>query len=137
MFRWLRSDRARVVFLFSSWVVVCMGLFMIFMLTPWFQQIETLPKGEMFLRIMGGVLGIVGAPASLTILFGMAVFCLREDASPISAKIFWFILFFMTACFGAAAYFFTVYRKQVQMGKRQYQPEGAGSGNDERTNGGL
>jgi heme/copper-type cytochrome/quinol oxidase subunit 2 len=44
----------------------------------------------------------------------MAVFCVMEDSSRVGTKIFWFVLFFTTACFGAAAYFFWVYRKQVQ-----------------------
>jgi hypothetical protein len=113
MSRSLTSNRARTVFFYSSWVVVCMGIFMIFMLTPWFQQIEMLPKGKMFLQALGGAVGIVGAPASLIILFGMAVFCIREDGSRLRTKIFWFVLFLTTACFGAAAYFFKVYRKQL------------------------
>jgi hypothetical protein len=91
-----------------------LGLFVIFMLTPWFQQIDAVPRGDLLLRILGGALGVVGTPASLIILFGMAVFCVHEDRSPIGIKILWFILFFATACFGAAAYFFSVYRRQVQ-----------------------
>jgi nitrate reductase gamma subunit len=114
MSQWLRSSKASTLFLYSAWIVVCMGVFVIFMLTPWFQQIEALPKGEISLRVLGGAIGVVGSLASLIILFGMAVFCAREDRSTISSKILWFILFFATACFGAAAYFFTVYRKQVQ-----------------------
>ncbi len=113
MSRWLVSDRARAVSFYSSWAVVCMGIFIVFMLTPWFQQIETLPKGKMLLQALGGTVGILGAPASLIILFGMAVFCVREDGSQLRTKIFWFVLFLTTACFGAAAYFFRVYRKQV------------------------
>jgi hypothetical protein len=114
MSQWLRSDRAQRAFFYSSWVVVCAGIFMIFMLTPWFQQIETLPNGEIALRVLGGALGILGAPASLFILFGMAFFCAMEDSSKVGTKILWFVLFFTTACFGAAAYFFRVYRKQIQ-----------------------
>jgi hypothetical protein len=91
-----------------------MGLFMISMLTPWFKQIEALPRGEIVLRVLGGALGVGGAPASLIILFGMAVFCVREDVSPVSTKILWFVLFLTTAWFGATAYFFRVYRKQVR-----------------------
>jgi hypothetical protein len=91
-----------------------MGLFMLFMLSPWFQHTVAMPKGELFLRTLGGALGVAGALASLIIWFGMVAFCLREDCSPLSTKIFWFILFFTTGCFGAAAYFFIVYREQVQ-----------------------
>jgi hypothetical protein len=111
--RWLLSNRTRAVFLYSSWVVVCVGIFMLFMLSPWFQQIQTAPQGKLALQILGGALGVVGAPAGIIIWFGMVIFCVREDH--VSSKVFWFILFFATAWFGAAVYFFTVYRKQVQM----------------------
>ena len=114
MSKWLRSNRIRALFSYSSWAVVCLGGFMVFMLSPWFQQIEAMPRGELFLRILGGAVGVVGAPAGLIIWFGMVAFCACEDRSPVSAKIFWFVLFFTTAFFGAAAYFFRVYRKQVQ-----------------------
>ncbi len=87
---------------------------MAFMLTPWFSQIAAIPRGELVLRILGGTVGILGAPASLVIWCGMVAFCVREDDSPAGAKIFWFALFFIAAWFGAAAYFFTVYRKRVQ-----------------------
>jgi nitrate reductase gamma subunit len=122
MSRWFWTSKANTLFFYSAWVVVYMGVFMIFMLTPWFQQIEALPKGETLLRILGGILGVVGAPASLVILFGMAAFCFREDRSSIGTKTFWFILFFTTACFGAAAYFFGVHRKQVAAGSPLHTP---------------
>jgi hypothetical protein len=114
MSHWLRSNKARTLFSYSSWAAVCMGLFMLFMLSPWFQHVETMSRGEIVLRVSAGALGIVGVPASLVIWFGMVTFCLREDRSPIGIKVLWFILFFTTAIFGAAAYFFKVYKKQVQ-----------------------
>ncbi len=52
MSQWLRSSKASTIFLYSAWIVVCMGVFVIFMLTPWFQQIEALPKGEISLLSM-------------------------------------------------------------------------------------
>jgi hypothetical protein len=110
--RWLLSNRTRTIFLYSSWVVVCMGIFMLFI--PLFLQIQAV-QIKLPLQILGGALGIVGGPAALVLWFGMVVFCIREDPSPVSSKIFWFVLFFATAPFGAAIYFFTVYRKQVQM----------------------
>lgn len=108
--RWLVSNRARALFLYSSWVVVGMGIFMLFI--PWFVQIQAV-QIKLPLQVLGGALGVVGAPAALIIWFGMMIFCVREDH--VSSKVFWFILFFATAWFGAAIYFFTVYRKQVQM----------------------
>jgi hypothetical protein len=66
---------------------------MAFMLTPWLSQIESLPEAEFMLRILGALLGVLGAPASLIIWIGMLLFCAREDDSRISSKAFWFILF--------------------------------------------
>jgi hypothetical protein len=101
------------LFSYSSWVVVYMGVFMAFMVTPWFHQIETIPAGDLVLWILGIPLAILGAPASLIILIGMAIFCVRWDRSSVGAKTLWLIFFFATACFGAAFYFFRVYRKYV------------------------
>ena len=111
---WIRSQKAFSLFRCSAWVVVCMGVFMIFMPTPWFSQIVATPRGELLLRILGGTLGVLGAPASLITLFGMMAFCIREERSPTSTKIFWFIFFFITGPFGTVIYFFSVYRKQVR-----------------------
>jgi hypothetical protein len=86
---------------------------MIFMMTPWFSEIEARPRADLFLRILGGALGVLGAPAALVLWVGMVAFCIRVDDSPVSAKIAWFILFFIAAWFGSAAYFFRVYRKQA------------------------
>jgi hypothetical protein len=91
-----------------------MGLFMAFMFTPWFGQIEAIARGDLLLRVLAAPLALVAPLASLVLLVGMVVFCVREDPSPISAKLLWFILFLATGPFGSAAYFFRVYRKQVQ-----------------------
>jgi hypothetical protein len=110
--RWLLSNRTRTLFLYSSWVVVFVGIFMLFI--PWIQQIQAV-QIKLPLQILGGALGVVGGPAALFIWFGMVFFCAREDHSPVRSKVLWFVLFFATAPFGAVIYFFTVYRKQVQM----------------------
>lgn len=111
---WLRSEKARRLFSLSAWIVVGVGVFMTFMLTPWFEQIESARGGVLFLRLLGAPLGILGAPASLILLFGMMAFCVREDRSSTSTKVLWFVLFLITAFFGAAAYFFVVYRKEIE-----------------------
>jgi hypothetical protein len=111
---WLRSEKAHRLFSLSAWIVVGVGVFMTFMLTPWFERIESVRGGVLFLRSLGAPLGILGAPASLILLFGMMAFCVREDRSSTSTKVLWFVLFFVTAFFGAAAYFFMVYRKQIE-----------------------
>ena len=82
---------------------------------PWFQQLWTVPRGNLTIELLAGGLGAVGAVASLVIWFGMAAFCLRGDNSPLRAKIFWFVLFFAVAWFGSVAYFFRVYTRQVQV----------------------
>ena len=110
---WLRSEKAHRLFSWSAWIVVGVAVFMSFMLTPWFAQVESIRGGVHFLRLMGGVLGVLVAPASLILLFGMMAFCVREDRSAFTTKILWVGLFLATACFGSAVYFFAVYRKQA------------------------
>lgn len=90
-----------------------MGFFILFLLSPWFRQIDALPKVDFFLRVLGGASGIVGSPASIVLWFGMLAYCLFEDTSRISHKVLWCLLFFATASFGSAIYFFKVYKKQV------------------------
>jgi hypothetical protein len=114
MASWLRSRTARSLFLYSSWVVILVGLFMLFLVSPWSKRVEAIPPAKLALQVVGIGLGVVGALASLIIWFGMIAFCLREDKSSLAAKIFWFVLFFVAAWFGSAAYFFRVYRRQVQ-----------------------
>jgi len=46
MSQWLRSGKAHTLFLYSAWVVVCVGTFMVFMLTPWFSEIEAWPRAD-------------------------------------------------------------------------------------------
>src|SRR5215469_8869738 len=105
---WLSSEKAHRLFSWSAWIVVGVAVFMSFMLTPWFEQVESVRGGVLFLRLLGALVGVLGAPASLILLFGMIAFCVREDRSAFTTKISWFVLSFATACFGSAVYFFTV-----------------------------
>jgi hypothetical protein len=111
---WIKSDKAQRLFSWPAWIIVGVAVFLSFMLTPWFQQIESIRGGVLGLRLLGALLGVLGAPATFILLFGMMTFCVCEGRSPLSSKILWFVLFFATASFGAAVYFFAVYRKQVQ-----------------------
>jgi hypothetical protein len=87
-----------------------------------------MPRDAIIVQALGAVFGVVGAGASLIIWFGMVVFCVCEDRSTFGTKIFWFILFFALAWFGAATYFFKVYRKQVDGAGRTLVPRsGLGS----------
>lgn len=116
MSKWILSNKAHTLFLYSSYIVILLGIFLLFLLSPWLKPVETLPYAKLALKILGGTLGVVGALASLVIWFGMMIFCFREDDSPLRTKIFWFFIFFVMAWFGSAAYFFRVYRRQVQFG---------------------
>lgn len=114
MSRRVRSNKVPVLYFYSSWAVVCLAILMLFALTPWSKQVESLRGIKPLLYLLGGTVGVVGVPASIIIFLGMVVFCVRGDPSPIHVKILWFILFFATAMFGAVVYFFTVYLRQVR-----------------------
>jgi hypothetical protein len=125
MSQWPRSNKVPALYIYSSWAVVCLGIFMVFVMTPWFKQLEAVKADKLLLQLLGGVIGVVGAPASMIILLGMLVYCAREDHSSTGVKILWFTVFFATASFGAAAYFFTVYTRQVR-GVSPPAPHGGG-----------
>jgi len=63
---------------------------------------------------LGGALTVVSIVAIMPIIFGMAIHCISNSDLSIGAKISWSIFAFLTAPFGAAIYFFTVYKKQVK-----------------------
>lgn len=110
----LHSPKAQTLFWYSSWMTLCMGVFMVFMVTPWFGVVKSFQGGEIVLRFSGAVLGVLGAPAALIIWVGMIICCLVDDSSTKFNKAAWCVLFFFAACFASAIYFFIVYRKQVQ-----------------------
>lgn len=112
---WLVSKKANTLFLYSSWLIVYTGIFMAFMLTPWFRQIEALTMGKLVLEILVSPAALLGAPAVLINIIGMAIHCLTNNDFSIGTKILWSIFAFCTAPFGAAIYFFTVYRKQMKI----------------------
>jgi hypothetical protein len=113
MTNWLRSSMAHVIFQYASVIVLCVGLFLAFLITPWFARLAALPMGDAVLRILGGSLGVLGAPAGLILWVGMFVFCFTEDRSAPPSKIVWCALFLLAAFFASAVYFFAVYRKQT------------------------
>ena len=115
MSRWLVSKRANAIFLYSSWIIVYTGIFMAFMLTPWFRQFDSAPKSKLVLQILAIPPAFLGAPAALIIIFGMAIHCLSNSNFSIGTKILWSFFAFLTAPFGAAIYFFTVYKKQTRI----------------------
>ncbi len=87
---------------------------MAFVLTPWFSWIEARPPFDPALRVLISPLALTAPLAMLIILFGMITFCTADDQSTGWNKAFWFLVYFTTACSGAAAYFFAVYKKRTQ-----------------------
>jgi hypothetical protein len=83
---WLRSERAGTLFWYSAWIVVCLGIFLAFMATPWLRQIDSFRGVDPLLRVLGAILGIAGGAAALVLLFGMLVFCARAKTNRPSAK---------------------------------------------------
>ena len=115
MSKWVRSNTAHIIFRYSSVTVLLVGIFFVLMMTPWFARLEAVHLGDIGLRVIGGCLGILGAPAGLIIWFGMLVFCLTEDRSGTTSRILWCCLFLAAAFFASSVYFFTVYRKQTAL----------------------
>jgi multisubunit Na+/H+ antiporter MnhG subunit len=88
---------------------------MAFMLTPWFRQIDAVPMGKLVLQILTSPSAFFGAPAALIIIIGMAIHCISNGDFSIGTKILWSTFAFLTTPFGAAIYFFTVYKKQTKI----------------------
>ena len=109
------SRKVVKLFGFCGWWTALMGVFMIFMVTPTFRSVESIWLGEVILRVIGGILGVIGAPAALIIIIGMAIHCISNRNFTIGTKILWSIFGLLTAPFGAAFYFFTVYKRQTKI----------------------
>jgi multisubunit Na+/H+ antiporter MnhG subunit len=88
---------------------------MAFMLTPWFRQIDAVPMGKLVLQILASPSAFFGAPAALIIIIDMAIHCISNGDFSIGTKILWSTFAFLTTPFGAAIYFFTVYKKQTKI----------------------
>jgi hypothetical protein len=100
------------VFSFSGWVVAAWGVLFVFgvvFVTTHGNWTE--PGVPLVLVVLWCSLLLVSALAFLVLTFGMAIFCAALDPSPVIAKVLWFGLFFFTAPFGSALYYFTTYRK--------------------------
>jgi hypothetical protein len=114
MYSWLYSGKGFQFFRYCAWIVVAIGIFMAFMVaTHWLWQVDATPRSYIPLRIIGGALGIMGAPAVVILVIGMACHCACDRDLSVGNKIWWFIIFFATGPFGSAVYFFNVYRPQV------------------------
>jgi uncharacterized protein YacL len=114
----IRSNVASVLFLYSAWIVILMGIFMLCLLSPWLKHVQAGTSTNLMLEVLGGILGVVGALAALVIWFGMLTFCLSADSSPLGTRILWLLLFLVMAWFGSTVYFFRVYKRQVQFASK-------------------
>ena len=109
---WLESKTMSVLFSCSAWVVVCWGIVMVFGLIFWGQQTKSFQTDNPIGVVLGGAFVVVSIFALLIIIFGMAIHCISNGDFSIGTKILWSTFAFLTTPFGAAIYFFTVYRKQ-------------------------
>jgi hypothetical protein len=110
---WLESKTMFALFSCSAWVVLCLGIFMIYGMIFWGQQTKTFPLDNLIAIVFSIAFMLVIISAILIIIFGMAIHCIFNSDFSLGAKTLWSIFAFFTAPFGAAIYFFTVYRKQV------------------------
>ena len=98
----------------SAWVVVCWGIAIVFELIFWGEQTKSFKTDNLIVVVLGSAFVVVNAIALLSITFGMAIHCIFNRDFSLGTKIRWSIFAFLTAPFGAAIYFFTVYKKQTK-----------------------
>jgi len=102
----------REVFSCSAWAVVPWGLYVVFAFLFWQPGVQHIWRNPPLAFVFFGiVLLVLSAIAFFVLIFGMAAFCIVFDPSSVGAKILWFVLFFFTAPFGSAIYFFASYRR--------------------------
>jgi hypothetical protein len=97
----------------SAWVVVCWGIVIMFS-EILLQPNTTFSSDKLIALVLGGAITVVSIVAFLLIIFGMAFHCLSNSNFSNGTKILWSIFAFLTAPFGAAIYFFTVYKRQTK-----------------------
>jgi hypothetical protein len=112
----LRSPAAYTLFLRSARWTTATGVFFFLFFIPaviasaelGFAQL--IPKPALVLPMV--LFAVPAAAAGAIILFGMFAYLLTCDRS--STKAFWIAVFLVCAWYGAAVYFFKVYRKENQ-----------------------
>src|SRR5450432_170354 len=102
----LCSRRVSEVFRFAAYWTIAVALFLIMAIVS-YDRTSTSAMARLSLQVVGGILGIVGVFAALTIFVGMLAYLFMCDRS--SSKLRWMIVFFLTAWFGSSLYFFVVY----------------------------
>jgi hypothetical protein len=116
MSEWLRSRSASRLFLCSACTTLAWGTALMFTFSPLYPIAESQTWSSVLVDIVLSLLVSLAVPASLTIFLGMTLFLVKEDKCRRGIKVVWFVLFLTTLCFGASAYFFAIYTKQVQTG---------------------
>jgi len=91
--------------------MVPLGLMFLIAFTPVYDAITANTTGRIGFQVIGGCVGIIGAPAGIVIFLGMLAYLFLFDRT--SWKLLWVIVFLFTAWFGSSIYFLAVYRKQV------------------------
>jgi hypothetical protein len=108
---WVLQQRPRLLFSYAAVVttiILVIGVIANVMLadrgTIWVP--ETLP-----FKIVGVVVGAVGASAALWLWVGMCWYWAQLDQSSRRSRIFWFVMLLLGNWAGATAYYFLVYRR--------------------------
>ncbi len=116
---WLQQPRSKTLFAFSAGVsafLLVLGVIANVMLSY---------RGGLFIqdgtayKILGTVVGVIGASSALYLWIGMAWYWLRLDRSPSSMKKLWFVVLLLLNWVGAVAYYFAVYRRSASDGAPQ------------------
>lgn|GEM_PF-1397733 len=117
--KWLIARPTYIAFAVSAWLMVALGIALAFVFTPLFDYANRVSALQSLLQFAGGLLLVLALPAAVLLLFGMLIFCLVRDPAPSVHRFVWIFLFLFTACFGAALYFFRVYRRERALILRQ------------------
>jgi len=107
----LRSRWAYRAFLFSAWCAALVAILLLVVLTS-YDHISSNHIAFLTARVLGALLGVVGAPASMLLFVGMFVYLFKWDRE--SSRTLWTLTFVLTGFLGSSLYFFVVYRRQVK-----------------------
>jgi|SRR5471032_2559748 hypothetical protein len=106
----LRGEKAQALFKYSAWNSALIAVFFAFV-SVYDDALKANAHFMIAAQVIGAILGVPGSVAVLVILFGMFFYLVKVDST--SPKGTWLVLFFFTGPFGAALYYFVVYRKQL------------------------
>ena len=102
---WLATRRAARLFLVSVPFALA--------LTPILFGVVHVTKVTIWMRIVGGVLGVIGPIAIFFLWLGMWRYWMRLDKSKGLTRRIWFVILLIGFFYGSVLYYFCVYRSQV------------------------